>query len=204
MAPTARFASVLLAAAAACATVGLSQARVQPHRRWTGRVHAETVIPASSPSILYQGRTAVNKDGSRSFDWEGVQATLYVKDASYVIVQVNASANTLTRLRAYVDGVEASTVYVTQGVTEYVVAAGIPSGSHNVRVYNLLEPAVEDTPGHGPLTLLGFATDGTADTAPAPSTRNIQYLGDSITVGMCSRTPRLYVTMCIIIPREAA
>ena len=30
----------------------------------------ENFIPASSPSCWYTGRTQINADGSRSFDWE--------------------------------------------------------------------------------------------------------------------------------------
>ena len=44
----------------------------------------ENFIPADSPSCWYTGRTQINKDGSRSFDWEGTQLWLNVQGASYI------------------------------------------------------------------------------------------------------------------------
>jgi hypothetical protein len=34
---------------------------------------ATNFIAANDPAITYQGRTLINADGSRTFDWEGVQ-----------------------------------------------------------------------------------------------------------------------------------
>jgi hypothetical protein len=39
----------------------------------TGGLAAANFIPASNPAVTYQGRTQINVDGSRSFDWEAVQ-----------------------------------------------------------------------------------------------------------------------------------
>eukprot|EP01052_Picozoa_sp_SAG31_P011693 SAG31_NODE_668_length_12945_cov_15.915849_3_plen_423_part_00 len=44
----------------------------------------ENFIPASSPSCWYTGRTHINTDGTRSFDWEGTQLWVNVQGASYV------------------------------------------------------------------------------------------------------------------------
>ena len=44
----------------------------------------ELFIPASSPACWYTGRTQINPDGSRSFDWEGTQLWVNIMGASYV------------------------------------------------------------------------------------------------------------------------
>ena len=51
----------------------------------------ENFIPASSPSCWYTGRTQVNEDGSRSFDWEGTQLWVNVQGASYIKMVRDAS-----------------------------------------------------------------------------------------------------------------
>ena len=51
-------------------------------------------IPASDPSMWYSGRTAVNADGTRSFDWEGVSVNVNVQKASYVQLVINTTGST--------------------------------------------------------------------------------------------------------------
>ena len=50
----------------------------------------ESFIPAASPSCWYTGRTQINLDGSRSFDWEGTQLWVNVQGASYVKMVITA------------------------------------------------------------------------------------------------------------------
>ena len=58
----------------------------------------ENFIPASSPSCWYTGRTQINEDGSRSFDWEGTQLWVNVQGASYIkMVLLNALVPLYTR-----------------------------------------------------------------------------------------------------------
>lgn len=45
---------------------------------------AATFVPASDPNVQYVGRTFINADGSRSFDWEGTQIFLNVNGATFV------------------------------------------------------------------------------------------------------------------------
>jgi hypothetical protein len=52
----------------------------------------ENFIRASDPSCWYTGRTQINADGSRSFDWEGTQLWVNIMGASYItMVRLNAS-----------------------------------------------------------------------------------------------------------------
>lgn len=147
---------------------------------------ATNFIPAASPSIQYQGRTRINDDGTRTFDWEGTQILLNVQDASYVKLLMN-STGAVSRFRGYINGYDATTVYISSeyNAVGYIIALGLPSGINAIRVYNLLEPAFESV-GSGELTFVGFQTDGSAAPASPQLTRNIEFVGDSITVGFGS------------------
>ena len=87
-----------------------------------------------------------------------------------------------------INDVEAASFYVGSDptVTEYLLASKL-SGTAVVRVINILEPAFT---GAGPgrkFTFLGFKTDGTVAPSPAPRTRRIELVGDSISAGYGSR-----------------
>ena len=57
----------------------------------------ENFIPASSPSCWYTGRTHINADATRSFDWEGTQLWVNVQGASYIkMVSLNVSFPLIT------------------------------------------------------------------------------------------------------------
>ena len=59
----------------------------------TAKEERFSFIPASSPSAWYTGRTKINSDGSRSFDWEGTQMWINITGASYVKVVINVTDN---------------------------------------------------------------------------------------------------------------
>ena len=63
------------------------------HSSPTAKEERFSFIPASSPSAWYTGRTKINSDGSRSFDWEGTQMWINITGASYVKVVINVTDN---------------------------------------------------------------------------------------------------------------
>lgn len=78
------------------------------------------------------------------------------------------------------------------------IAGGLQGGkNYTLRVFNSLEPSYEGTVGSpGTVTFYGFLTDGDALAPSAPKPRNIEIVGDSITVGYgslgggpCTATP---------------
>ena len=75
----------------------------------TAKEERFSFIPASSPSAWYTGRTKINSDGSRSFDWEGTQMWINITGASYVKVVINVTDNVvgMSTVRAFVRGVRA-------------------------------------------------------------------------------------------------
>ena len=48
-------------------------------------------IAANDPNVWYTGRTMINADGSRSFDWEGTQLWVNLVGANYVKMVLNAT-----------------------------------------------------------------------------------------------------------------
>lgn len=62
-------------------------------------VHAGvSFVPATDPRVLTAGRTRINGDGSRSWDWEGVSFTITLSGASRVQVVANTTTSVGARL----------------------------------------------------------------------------------------------------------
>jgi hypothetical protein len=154
---------------------------------------AETFIPAADPSISYVGRSRINADGTRSFDWEGNQMIVNVQDASYVKVVINATGGILGRFVVEAGGVEVTSFYVGggNGALTYLentfFAAYDLYGTVNIRVISVLEPSFEGANANAYLTFVGFMTDGKAAPASTPRSRKIELVGDSISAGYGSR-----------------
>ena len=151
---------------------------------------APKFIPASDPSVTYTGRTRVNGDGTRSFDWEATQINLNVVGASYVRATINATGGILGRFIAEVDGWEVSSFYVGGGngaltTNDFFIAYDLYDTRH-IRLIQSLEPAFAGANAGAFFTFVGFTTDGTA-AAPTPRTRSIELVGDSISAGYGAR-----------------
>ena len=165
----------------------------------TGGVE-ELFVPASSHACWYTGRTQINQDGSRSFDWEGTQLWVNIMGASYVKMVINATGGILGRFSVEVNGLEVTTLYVGGGKgrtsgenttflgTEYVVVDGLARTNNvTVRVINILEPQFTGAGVDATFTLLGWKTDGKPLPASQPRARKIELIGDSISAGYGSR-----------------
>ena len=132
----------------------------------------ENFIPAASPSCWYTGRTKVNADGSRSFDWSGTQAWVNIHGASYIKMVMKTSGGISGRFAIELNTLEVGSLSV--GATdapqnrlpnntavvsqEYRVAADLQSGNAasgikdnvTVRAILVLEPAFTGAaPGGG-------------------------------------------------------
>lgn len=147
-------------------------------------------IPASDPHIEYVGRTLINADGSRSFDWEATQVILNVANASSVAAVIHATGGAVGRVVAEVDSWEVNSFWIggDSGAVNndtFVFAFNLV-GSHHVRLVSVLEPAFEGAAVGQFFTFAGFVTDG-VPLAPLPRTRNIELIGDSISAGYGAR-----------------
>jgi hypothetical protein len=158
-----------------------------------GAPAAENFIGAGDPAVWHTGRSVINADGSRSFDWEGTSMSVNVAGASYVKVVINATGGMLGRIVVEAGGLEVSSFYVGggNGATTYLdnvyFGAYDLYGTTNIRVISVLEPSFGGANANAFLTFVGFLTDGTAAPASAPRARRIELVGDSISAGYGSR-----------------
>ena len=162
---------------------------------------ATTFVPSTDAAVTTVGRTIRNGDGSQTFDWEGTNFALSVSGASFVKVVINTTGNIMGLFSCDVDGFDVSSFYVGGGngaVTgnTFVCASDLHDNNRRVRLVQTLEPAFSGANEQDAFTFLGFETDGTV-AAPAPRTRNIELLGDSISAGYGAKgragTPTCYV-----------
>lgn len=135
------------------------------------------------------GRNRVDSDGSREFDWEGSQVYINVQNAASVVAQISSDAGA-TRLIVAVSPLgsfnwtEYGAVWVAPGTPSNVtVAAGLPAGSWTIRLFNDIEPSAEGSYGNMGIRFQGFFVAGTVLPAGPFSSRKIEWVGDSITVG---------------------
>jgi hypothetical protein len=118
----------------------------------------ETFVPAHDPRLWYTGRTMINPDGSRSFDWEGTQLWINVEGASYVKMVINATNGMAGRFSIEANGVEVSSFFVDTINPDCDTASGIVDCQHRgtteylawrhgaknstIRAISILEPGV--------------------------------------------------------------
>lgn len=154
-----------------------------------------TFIPASHPSVTWQGRTVVNADGTVSFDFPAVTAAVTVSNASYFEVTFLSTCSGGPRLESSVDGVPPLNTTSPGSFWLY----GNFAMPHTVPLASGLDPAVThtltlrtatearwagcDSGAPGGITLSGIWTDGSPLPAPPRPSRLIEFVGDSITAG---------------------
>jgi hypothetical protein len=149
-----------------------------------------TIIPSSDPGFWFSGRTQVNSDGTRSFDWEGVSINFNIEHASYVSLIMNTSGPT-TRITASTylaqNNVwfDHSTFWVSPrtGSNTYWALDNLDgTQNYTARFYNSLEPSFSGSNENDYFTFVGIQTDGMI-LPPTPFTRKIEIVGDSISAG---------------------
>ena len=147
---------------------------------------AAVFVPASDPAITYAGRTRINADGSRSFDWEGTSFFVTVTGGTYVAVHVNTTGGARTRLVCNASTASALLwVDSSTNAKPLTISSALPGGSVVVSVFNSVEPMYSGASATAYFTFEGFSTDGTVSTTP-PRAHSIQFIGDSITAGFGS------------------
>lgn len=169
--------------------------------------YAAAGIPASSPLVLWQGRTLVNaSNGAVAFDLEGVSATVVVSGATMVTAAVvstfleapptilhgrslqDSSFPKFGVYRVFVDGVRGLNVTVFPGAANVTLASGLdPSRPHTIRAVYTTDPVYNVWPN---VTCVGcyqsvvsLSTDGVFGSPPAVPQRTMLLVGDSITAG---------------------
>lgn len=146
-------------------------------------------IPASDPSIEYVGRTFINPDGTRTFDWEGTQIKINVNNSNWVSAVILATGDALGRFIVETNGWETYSFYAAANTVPnntYMIADQLWA-TQSIRLINVLEPSFTGAQSRGSnFTFVGFWTNGQA-TPPTPRTRKIELVGDSISAGYGAR-----------------
>jgi lysophospholipase L1-like esterase len=144
-------------------------------------------FPANSPEIRFQGRTAVNSDGSVSFDWSGVYCE-FAFTGDYCAVRGSDDPRCLNRFNLFVDGVQTavvnfstdSTVVLFAGVASGPGASGAPGrSSHQIR----LQKRTEGSQGIFTLKKIILPEGERLEKSATAPDRRILFIGNSLTCG---------------------
>lgn len=146
-----------------------------------------TTLAASSPLVLWQGRTRRGADSSVAFDWEGVSASFSTLNAQQLSLVVNASTLNAWcggRVSVYINGYFTANLPVHASASRYVLSAGLQSAAHNVTVTWETEPGNSCTAaGDGSVMMFSSFDTGNENgsfVAPSPLPRFLEVVGDSI------------------------
>ncbi len=131
--------------------------------------------PLASPAIHYLGRFDTRDPAGPRFAWPGSAIAATFRGTG---IQVTLSDTGTNYFVVVVDG-GAPTVLATSGDNKtYTLASNLTNAQHTVMLTKRTESNV------GVVQLLGITPQGGAlVTSPAPFTRRIEYVGDSITCG---------------------
>ena len=150
----------------------------------TGAVAARPHAPA--PSVRYLGRV---NPATKELSWPGTGVSFAFTGTSATIAVASVSGTNSVDL--VIDG-GAPIVIADVAGTAISTPAGLPYGNHTVVLRKRSEPV------YGSIFLGNITTDGRLAATPPPPTRQIEIIGDSITVGYgldgtlpCSNTAEL-------------
>lgn len=148
---------------------------------------ASQVIPPTDSNIYFSGRTQVSSNGAAVvYDWPGVQFEFWVSGAKtiYLIFEelmptVFYGQDSASWLNIILDGTLVNVITLTSSNNTYEAINGITDNNvHHVLITKRTEPLV------GIVSFQGIIlSGGSLQAPPAPLTRKIEFIGDSITCG---------------------
>lgn len=141
-----------------------------------------TTEPPPPLAVHSGGRTVTAADGSRSFGWPGVYFEARFRGPA-VRVRFDAPAD---HLRLSIDGKE-HRVFRAAGAVDITIS-GLTPGEHVVRLEKLTESQ------SGSSRFLGFEALGGTPLPPQPRKHQIEFIGDSFTVGYGNTSPGVACT----------
>eukprot|EP00931_Biecheleriopsis_adriatica_P049908 TRINITY_DN28882_c0_g1_i1.p1 TRINITY_DN28882_c0_g1~~TRINITY_DN28882_c0_g1_i1.p1 ORF type:complete len:418 (+),score=54.73 TRINITY_DN28882_c0_g1_i1:38-1255(+) len=159
-------------------------------------------ILASSPQVLWQGRTirAQDEDGSVSFAWPGVQSSVSVRGAKRAFMLVSSPFSQKgPKFHVYVNGTYFYTGFPDGFEVQLDAEADMPKWypltlngdldpkvSHEIRIWFVTDPITLDWPHLATevIRIHAFSADaGSFITTPTSRSRRPLFVGDSITAG---------------------
>jgi lysophospholipase L1-like esterase len=135
-----------------------------------------TVTPVPDSNVLFIGRFDTSNPTGPKFSW----GTTTIKAAFQGTgIKVNLKSTGDNWFEVIIDGNVKTPINVTaQSASPIILASGLTNGNHTVELVKRTEAWVGD------VQFLGFTvTDGSLLAAPTPSSRRIEFIGDSITCG---------------------
>ena len=166
---------------------------------------ADVVLPAANPLVRWVGRTQSSPDGDVSFDWEGVAATVAVRNLSFLAVNITDNCRGTgvgggSRWLVTVKTTNPLTAAADHRVATFFTGSRIPVyylfnvpgsrcdpncdlGSAIFTLTRLTESRLSGCSADATLSINSFITDGEFIIPPAPALRRIEFIGDSITAG---------------------
>lgn len=131
-------------------------------------------VPSGDPEVRFIGRFAHSGETAQ-FAWSG-SGIIAAFEGTQVSVQLDDSGS--NEFTVVIDGEVQPTLQMQSGSTAYPLATGLSAGRHEVELYRRTEA------NQGVTTFEGFDFGGgTLAAPPAPKTRHIEIVGDSITCG---------------------
>lgn len=128
-------------------------------------------MPSAEPAIQWLGRTEPTADGAH-MDWPGTGFTArFNGTGAHVSLKTRADY-----FEIILDG-KTSVLTTTSGTKVYDLAKNLTAGEHTVTLWRRTE-SNNGTVEVGPITF-----DGTLLAPPAPATKHLEVIGDSISVG---------------------
>lgn len=142
---------------------------------------------------LWQGRVLVDEAAhSATFDWPGVRVSFFVMTTTSAWATIYSPGSVRGLFRVVVDGVNVSSVATDNSTALYCLVRGLDAMvPHAVELISVLEPALLHPQPFLPaapfsaLTVasIGVEEQGRLADRPAPLTRALAVIGDSITAG---------------------
>jgi lysophospholipase L1-like esterase len=181
------FALILVFGAAACGHDAASENPADGGTTGsTGDANDTTQTPSNSnitytgPQIAYKGRFVADASSSTVMDcaWSGCAVETRFTGTSVSIGLASAS-NANIYFDVSVDGGAPTKLKLSSGVDRYTVLSPAPKQAHTVRWTKISEASYGSVSFEAPLP----SSDGALMPTQTPTTRTIEFIGDSITAG---------------------
>ncbi len=157
------------------AAIGLSATPALAAKRATKPADAPSEVPALSPFLSFEGRTAKMVSGVVRAGFPGVVLRARI-DGPRLVLHTTASTENLY-LDIRIDGAAPKRVHLAKGALDLVVYDG-PAGEHSVEI------ARRNESWEGVWDLTGASTPGGRFLPPPPlPPKRLMFIGDSITCG---------------------
>jgi lysophospholipase L1-like esterase len=136
---------------------------------------APAPAPAPAGTTAFVGRFDLSDPAAARFAWSGSKIVGRFKGTAISARLKDERGKNY--FQVLIDGEPQKILHTDARKESYVLAEGLPDGTHEVALYRRTEAEFGET------SFLGFVTTGEMLAAPPPAERRIEIIGDSITAG---------------------